>query len=112
MLLCGCLVQFSFAKKGVPVKATAPVVQVSADEIDQRISAAEAEVARLNAKLEQIRQDSINAAADLQAKISAYSGKNSPLELQLGHKNQELTALRGQRDKARQDSISAAVKTK
>ena len=110
MLLCGCLAQFSFAKKGVPVKATAPVVQVSADEIDQRISAAEAEVARLSAKLEQIRQDSINAAADLQAKISAYSGKNSPLELQLSHKNQELTALRGQRDKARQDSISAAVK--
>jgi uncharacterized small protein (DUF1192 family) len=98
------------AKKGLTARSSAPAVQMSTDEIDQRIAADEAEVSRLTAKLDQIRQDSINAAADLQAKMSSFSGKNSPLESQLAAKNQEMATLRSQRDKARQDSLLAAVK--
>ena len=102
--------QFCYAKNSGPVRNAALAVHMSPEEIDQRISAAEAEVARLGARLDQIRQDSINAAIDMQAKMSSYSGKNSPLESQHNLKNQELTALHSQRDKARQDSLSAATK--
>ena len=52
----------------------------------------------------------MSAAADLQAKLSTFTGKNSPLESQLAQKNQELASLRSQRDKARQDSLTAAAK--
>ena len=110
ILLCVFLTQFSYARNGNPSIHAASTAHVSPEEIDQRISAAEAEVIRLTARLEQIRQDSINAAADLQAKMSSYSVKNSPAESQLSLKNQELTALRSQRDKARQDSLAAAAK--
>lgn len=110
LLLCLALAQFVSAKKAGSAHTAVPATQMTADEIDQRISTDEAEVARISARLDQIRQDSMSAAADLQAKLSTFAGKNSPLESQFAQKNQELASLRSQRDKARQDSLTAATK--
>ena len=51
LLLCLALAQFVSAKKAGSARTAAPATQMTADEIDQRISTDEAEVARLGARL-------------------------------------------------------------
>ena len=103
-----------WAATGTPKKSTTAKNPVAAftgsGDIDQRIAAAEAEVSQLTATLEQLKQDSAKAAADASVSKSTTQAKVAPLESLLAQKTQELAGLRSQRDKARQDSMTLAIK--
>ena len=96
-------------KKTASDKSLAVSVVLPGD-IDQRIAAAELELTRLSASLEQLRQDSIRAAADAVNSKAAALAKAAPLESGYTQKSQELTAVKNQRDKARHDSLALASK--
>jgi hypothetical protein len=79
-------------------------------DIDERLSAVEAELFQLTSKLEQLKQDSVKAAAELSGFKASAGAKTGPLESLLSQKTQELSGIKSQRDKARQDSIALAAK--
>jgi hypothetical protein len=65
---------------------------------------------QLTAKLEQLRQDSAKAAADLLSTKTSAQAKAAPVENLYTQKTQDLAGLRSQREKARQDSIALVTK--
>ena len=97
------------SRRNNPEKPAAALLMGSG-EIDQRIATVEAELARLALSLESLRQDSAKVAAEaLSLKASALA-KTAPVESLYAQKVQALTALKGRREKARQDSIALATK--
>ena len=114
MLLCACIggIAASAAFGRPQAAAVRPQQRLTLDEINTRIASLQGRIDSLTALRDQLRQDSSKTTAESSQRGSAQAKKQAEIDDALAKKKTVFDKTNAQYEKATQDSVSIAAKTR